>query len=347
MLSPRHLCVYLLLLCGVLPARAVLVDEWDEPAAGPAGNDAPLRESIRYPAWFQLSFLNLRDDLQQAVRYRKRGLLVYFGQHDCPYCYALIEKNLRRPDIEQYTRRYFDVVAVNIHGTEEVTDLQGRERSEREFADSLQVALTPTLIFYDAQGSEALRLAGYYPPYTFRAALEYVADGHYHEESFRDYLERADPPPAFEMGGLNEADFFTAPPYMLDRHRLAAAQPLAVFFEQGDCHACDILHSAPLADATIRQQLAGFESVQLDIWADTPVVTPAGERTTSRAWARQLGLFYTPSLLFFDERGREITRVDSVIGFYRLRKTLDYVLSGAYKQGTPLLRYRRAATGGQ
>jgi thioredoxin-related protein len=120
---------------------------------------------------------------------------------------------------------------------------------------------------------------------------------------------------------------------------------LAVFFEQGDCHACDILHTSPLGNAEILKQLTGFESVQLDIWADTPVLTPGGERTTSRAWAQKLGLFYTPSVIFFDELGKEIIRVDSVVGFYRLRKVLDYISSGAYKRGIPLPRYRRSTVG--
>ena len=150
---------------------------------------------------------------------------------------------------------------------------------------------------------------------------------------------------AFETGGLNEADFFAAPPYALDRSRLPGKRPLAVFFEQGDCHACDILHTTPLANDEIQKLLIGFESVQLNIWSDTPVITPAGVRTTSRDWAHKLGLFYTPSILFFDEQGREIMRVDSVVGFYRLRKVLDYIASGAYKRGIPLPRYRRSAAG--
>ncbi|MEN8170200.1 MAG: thioredoxin fold domain-containing protein [Pseudomonadota bacterium] len=341
----RNAVFSVLALIGVtLCAQAALVDEVPD---GPALDDQALDEVVRYPDWFQLSFLNLREDLQQALRYKKRGLIVYFGQHDCPYCYALIEKNLRLPDIESYTRRYFDVVAVDIHGMESVVDMNGEEMSEQELADSLGVDFTPTLIFYDAEGKEAMRLRGYYPPYKFRAALEYMADAHYREESFRDYLERADPPMAFEQGGLNEAEFFSAPPYALDRSRLPAEQPLAVFFEQGDCHACDILHTSPLGNAEILEQLTGFESVQLDIWADTPVLTPGGERTTSRAWAQKLGLFYTPSVIFFDELGKEIIRVDSVVGFYRLRKVLDYISSGTYKRGIPLLRYRRSSSGEQ
>ena len=42
------------------------------------------------------------------------------------------------------------------------------------------------MVFYDTDGREALRLRGYYPPYRFLAALEYVADRHYGQERFRE-----------------------------------------------------------------------------------------------------------------------------------------------------------------
>jgi hypothetical protein len=112
---------------------------------------------------------------------------------------------------------------------------------------------------------------------------------------------------AFEEGGLNQESFFTPPPYQLGRNRLPGSRPLAVFFEQADCHACDILHSDPLVDARVRSKLEAMDVVQIDLWSNAPVVTPAGERTTARAWARKLGLFYTPTLVFFDEQGREIS----------------------------------------
>jgi len=200
------------------------------------------------------------------------------------------------------------------------------------------------LIFYDVDGHEALRQQGYYPPYKFRAALEYVADGYYREESFADYMQRADPPLSFEPEGMTEEDFFSSPPYALDRSHQRADAPLVVFFEQGNCHACDVLHSAPLQDPEIRKKLRRFESVQLNMWADTPVITPAGKHTTSRAWAEKLGLFYTPTLIFFDRQGKEILRVDSVVGFYRLNKVLDYMLDGAYQRGITLQQFRRQSS---
>ncbi|WJW75989.1 thioredoxin fold domain-containing protein [Thiohalobacter sp. IOR34] len=313
-------------------------DDWDQDFW--TFDDRPLPEPLSYPDWFKLSFLDFRDDVLEAMEAGKRGLIIYFGQKDCAYCKALLEKDFGKPDIAAYTRRYFDVVAVDIHGDRSVVDIEGREATEREFAARYGINFTPTLVFYDVGAKEVFRLQGFYPPYKFRAALEYVADAHYLEESFRDYLARADVPLSFAEGELNIDPLFPSPPHVLDRSRLPGERPLIVFFEQPDCHACDILHSGPLREPAIRRRLARFDLAQLDIWADTPVITPRGKRTTARAWAEDLGLFYTPTLLFFDKRGREILRVDSVIQFYRLRNLLDYVLSGGYRDYPSFQQWR-------
>jgi len=143
-------------------------------------------------------------------------------------------------------------------------------------------------------------------------------------------MARGDQTLRFEPGDLAEEPFFEKPPFNLDRSRLPGNMPLAVFFEQGDCHACDVLHSDPLSRKQIRRRFAGFETVQLDMNADTPVITPKGEVTSARKWAKELGLFYAPSILFFDENGNEILRLDSVTQFFRLRNVLNYVMSKGY-----------------
>lgn len=293
-------------------------------------DDSPLSEPLHYPDWFKKSFLFLPDDLEEAIDAGKRGIAVYFGQRRCPYCQKLLEVNFRATDIMEYTRAHFDIIPIDIWSVEELTDVQGQVLTQREFAVREGTNFTPSLLFYDGDGRLALRLRGYYPPYQFRAALEYVADGHYQRESFKDYLELADPSMTFEPGDLIEEDFFSPPPYQLDRSHFSGQTPLVVFFEQGNCHACDVLHSQPLREPAIRNLLRRFENVQLDIWADTPVVTPDGRRTTAKEWAHELGLFYTPSILFFDEHGREILRVDSVVRFFRLRNVLNYVTTRGY-----------------
>lgn len=304
--------------------------------------DQPLEEPLTHPDWFKLSFLDLEDDLREAVAAGKRGLIIYFGQKYCAYCKALLETNFGKADIRAYTQRHFDVLGIDIHGSNSVIDFDGAEGNERSYALRNDVNFTPTLLFYDGAGKLALRLSGYYPPYQFRAALEYVADGHYQRETFRSYLERADVPLVFDSGDLNYEGFFLPPPYALARTHRPGERPLIVFFEQPECHACDILHTGPLTEPEIRERLARFETVQLNLWGKQPVITPDGKRTTEGEWAARMGLFYAPTLIFFDPEGREILRVDSVVQFYRLRNVLDYVASGAYKEYPTFQRWRDA-----
>ncbi|MBK1709956.1 MULTISPECIES: thioredoxin fold domain-containing protein [Marichromatium] len=313
---------------------------------GGAFDDRPRATLLEHPDWFTETLFDLPDDLARAVAAGKRGLMVYVGQRRCAYCHLLMDEVFGQADIRDYTRRHFDVVALDAWGVAEVTAIDGAVLSERALALREQADFTPTILFYDAAGRLALRLRGYYPPYQFRAALEYVADAHYRDESFRDYLARGDNRLVFELDALNEADFFQPPPHNLDR-RFPAERPLAVFFERGECHACDVLHGQVLRGTGLDASFTRIDAVQLDMDAPTPVITPDGRRVRARDWAAELGLFYAPSVLFFDERGRELLRVDSVASFYRLGRVLEYIDSRAYRD-LPYGRWRaRVETPGE
>ncbi|MCP5142816.1 MAG: thioredoxin fold domain-containing protein [Chromatiales bacterium] len=293
-------------------------------------SDAPLSDQVEYPSWFKLSFLNLPEDLEEAVDAGKKGLIVYFGQHHCAYCKALMVRGFGREDIAMYTQRNFDVVALDIWSDRMVTDMQHFILPEKELAVREKTNFTPSLIFYDASGREVLRLRGYYPPYKLLAALEYVADGHYRGATFHDYLDRGASAMSFLEGGLNESELFTEGPAILQRDPVYGERPLAVFFEQPLCHACDLLHTGPLSDPEIRRLLGRMDVAQLNMSGSGPVVIPTGERLTAQQWARQMGLFHAPTVIFFDEWGVEILRIDSVVQLYRMRSVLEYVLSEDY-----------------
>ncbi|MGF1612438.1 MAG: thioredoxin family protein [Gammaproteobacteria bacterium] len=326
--SSRRLlsAIALLIVAGTVAIRLGADEELE-----PLFDDEPQLREVKYPDWFKSSFLDLRADVREAVATGKRGLIVYFGQAHCAYCEALFEINFNDPEIVAYTQEHFDVVPIDIGGKQIVITPTGKVMTEEVLALEEQTNFTPTVLFYDSDGDEVFRLRGYYPPFTFRAALEYVADRHYHSERFRDYLARGEAAMIFE-GELADQDFVSPAPYALDRTRFPAEQPLLVLFEQGDCHGCNVLHAHIFSDPVIRQRLESFEIVQLDMWADTPVLTPEGRHTSARDWAADLELFYAPSLVFFDERGQEIMRIDSVVRLYRLTRVLDYLISGAYKE---------------
>ncbi len=296
-------------------------------------NDQPRTRDLKLPTWFKPSFLNLQEDIKEARNTGKLGLIVYFGQKNCAYCEALLDINFKqRKDIVAYTQKFFDLVAINIWGDLEVTTPEGQTLTEKQYADLKKTNFTPSLLFYNTWGQEVFRMRGYYPPYRFRAGLDYVVGEYYRKELFRHYLERAEPPLVFEEDDLNFHEMFSPPPYFLDRSRVKAQRPLAVFFEQSKCHACDVLHSGPLKNTELLEHLDKMDVVQLDMWKNTPLITPKGQKTTAKAWADNLKLFYTPTLIFFDEQGEEIIRVDSTVRLYRLSRVVQYVLSKDYQR---------------
>ena len=104
-------------------------------------------------------------------------------------------------------------------------------------------------------------------------------------------------------------------------------------FEQGSCHACELLHTGPLSQDEILVEIEKMNVVQLNLFADTEVVTPAGKATTAKQWGHDLGLFYTPTIILFSPEGKEVMRVDSVVQFYRLWGVLDFVNRRGYSSG--------------
>lgn len=289
-----------------------------------------------YPEWFKESFLELEADVDEAARADRR-ILLFFHQDGCPYCNLLVERNLAQKDIEEHLRRHFDVIALNMWGDREVVSVDGETYTEKTFARALEVQFTPTLLFMDEDGRVALRINGYYPPREFRAALDYVVERKYEKTTFRDHL--ASLTPATGSGELNPEPFFASPPYVLSRGGSPAQRPLAVFFEQRQCPNCDRLHEQVLTDPRTRDLVEQFESVQLDMWSDTPVITPDNERTTAREWAKALGVAYAPTIVLFDRHGEEVIRTDSYFKIFHTQSVLDYVRSGAYRTQPSFQRY--------
>ncbi|MBN4063457.1 thioredoxin fold domain-containing protein [Cardiobacterium sp. AH-315-I02] len=294
-------------------------------------DDTQLEEELAYPDWFKLSLGDLRDDLSEAKAAGKKGIITYFGQKRCAYCEQFFKTSLSDVDIKNYLQTHYDLIAFDIWGIDDIIDTDGTTHTERELSIRYKANFTPSLVFYNNEGTPVFRLRGFYPPYKFRAALQYVTEEYYKKETFSEYLDRATQGEFFLLGGLTERDFFLEPP-----HDLAALRkndkPTAVFFEQGNCHACDLLHSAPLSKELNIYEIEQMNVIQLNMWADTEVTTPQGIKTNAKEWARSLDVFYAPSIIFFDTEGKEIMRVDSVAHFYRLWGVLDYVNQEAYKQ---------------
>lgn len=307
----------------------LLLATWGAHAAeAPAAQAEPGALATEAPAWFKHSFLDLREDIADARKHGKR-LMIFFHQDGCPYCKELVQANFADKAIADKTRRYFDSIALNMWGDREVTWIDGKTYSEKQFAALLRVNFTPTLLFLDEQGQVALRLNGYYPPRKFNAALDYAGQRLEKKTAFGDYLKKVPSSPA--TGIFIDEPFFSSPPYSLQRNVHPASKPLLVLFEQKTCAACDEMHATAFKEAETRSLLDKFEVVRLNLFGKTPLIAPDGRRLSEADWGRALKVAYTPTLVFFDASGKEVFRVDAYLKTFHLQSSLDFVASGAYK----------------
>lgn len=288
-----------------------------------------------YPAWFKESFLDFKEDIADAKDNGKR-LMVFFHQDGCPYCNALVERNLSQKDIEAKVKKNFDVLAINMWGDREINYVDGNQYIEKTFAEALRVQFTPTVLFYDENGKIVLRLNGYRSPRRFSVDLDYVAKREEKNSSYRDYV-KANFTPEKSSKKLHKEDFFSTPPY--DLTRKTGSRPLAVFFEQKDCPNCDMLHQKVLPDAATREVIKQFDNVQLDMWSKTEIITPSGKKTTAREWAKELDVKYAPSIVLFNNKGEEIIRSEAFFKVFHTQGIFAYVLEGAYEKQPSFQRY--------
>lgn len=292
-------------------------------------------QPVEIPAWFKPSFLDVRADVEEAAESGKR-LMLYFHQNGCPYCAKLVNDNFgKSKQVVDYMHKHFDAIDMNMWGDRPVVGLDGKDYNEKSYAASLKVWFTPTILFFDEQGKVALRINGYYDPEKFMHVLRYVSEKQETRMNFAEYYQQFTAPKTKAV--LISEPFFARPSYDL-ADMSKGKKPVAVFFEQADCADCEQMHKTALKDADTLAIINGFNVIQLDRYADTPVVTPTGEVTTARKWADKLNIAYAPSVVLFDG-GKEIIRIEAFLKTFHTQSVFDYVLSGGYKTETSFQRY--------
>jgi thioredoxin-related protein len=150
--------------------------------------DAP-RDPYQY--FFNDTFGNYAEELQNARDSGKKGILLFFEMDECPFCHRMKTTVLNQPEVQDYFREHFLCFPVDIEGDVEITDFGGNVTTMKDFAfKQYRVRATPVFAFFDLEGN-------YLKPARFTGATRdkeeflllgrYVVEGAYKEQPFTRY----------------------------------------------------------------------------------------------------------------------------------------------------------------
>ena len=255
---------------------------------------------------------------------RASALLVYFGQDGCPYCTKLMSANFsqtrdRRQDAPSISSRPRSTsgATARSRGSTAAT------MSEKELARVLERAVHADDPDLRRSGKVVVRLDGYYPPQRFEAVLDYAAGKLEAQQPLARIPARARAR-SRRARELHDEPFFLRPPY--DLRRKPGAQ--AARRDVRDRRLRGLRRDAPRG---FRRETYWTRSERFDVArfalgrGDAARHAATAARRPRRTWARELGVAYTPTVVFFDAAGVEVFRIGAYLRPFHFAASFAYV----------------------
>jgi thioredoxin-related protein len=235
--------------------------------------------------------------------------------------------------------KHFLPIGFDLFGSREVIWFDGKPRSEKEFAKFLKVQFTPTLLLLDEKGNIIGRINGYYPPHRFSAALDYSVQRLEGKLTFAEHMQTI--PQTGASATLNNEPFFMKSANLA---RKPGGKPLAVLFETRHCAPCDELHTEGFKRPDVLAVISKMDVARLALSGRDAITTPDGRSSNVEAWSRELKIAYTPSVVFFDDKGAEVFRLEAYVRPFHFTSSFEYVASGAYRKEPEFQRFLQNKT---
>ncbi|MDX1345310.1 MAG: thioredoxin fold domain-containing protein [Sedimenticolaceae bacterium] len=293
---------------------------------------------IDYPEWFKETFYDLDDDIAEAGEEGKKGVMILFTTQGCSYCARFIDVSLGDPELAARVQKDFVAIGMEIFDDKMMTTPDGESMPIKSFAKREGAEFAPTLLFLGTNGQQVLRLPGYQTPERFGIVLDYVSGGHYETASLREYyqsLVTAGKPDVT----LIDDPMFASPPYRLAPDN---GKPTMVLLEKSGCVDCNAFHKDVLTIDKVRESLAKFNVVRLDIEdTSTEINLPDGTTTTPATFYADSDLSRVPALMFYDESGKKALETDALVLESRMMNSINYTLDKAHEKDWTYQRYAR------
>ena len=131
--------------------------------------------------------------LNHLIQQSDSPLAIYFESEDCNDCRILHGRILT----DQTTRllvKKFNNLQFNINSTERIDLPDGRNIAVKQWVAELNIAYTPSVVFFDSGGIEVMRIGAFMKTFHFQSVYDYVTNKAYLDEpSFQRYIsERAE-----------------------------------------------------------------------------------------------------------------------------------------------------------
>lgn len=131
---------------------------WLALSAGAWGAQAT-RDPLEH--FFHQSFNSLPDEAANAKTEGQQGILIMFEAEDCPWCAKMKATVLNQTKVQDFYRRHFRILMMDVNGDVPMTDFNGKEMPQKEFAfQHNRVRATPVFIFFGLDGKQLTKYTG-------------------------------------------------------------------------------------------------------------------------------------------------------------------------------------------
>ena len=146
-----------------------------------------------YDHFFQPTFGDFQEELDEARADGKKAILIFFEMDECPFCHRMKQQVLNQPEVQDYFREHFAIFSIDVEGDVEITDFQGNTMRQSDFAfREFRVRATPVFQFFNLDGEPIVRFTG--ATRDVREFLQlgtFVAEGHHEQMNFTRFKREA------------------------------------------------------------------------------------------------------------------------------------------------------------
>jgi thioredoxin-related protein len=133
-------------------------------------------------------FLTPPYALARHIIHADRPLAVLFERPGCRNCNILHERILADPETRGLLEQ-FDAVQLDMQSDTPVITPDGRKTTAGEWAAELNLGYAPSLVLFDKQGREVMRIDAFIKTFHFQSVLDYVLQEAYRDEpSFQRFI---------------------------------------------------------------------------------------------------------------------------------------------------------------